>query len=188
MTSGNSDNFLSYAKRKYPDLVLYKIQKKILSDLYKNDNYNITYRPFFTGNEDNIGTTKIIENNFPKIDIDNQSDIYEQIKNNDIVITDSSVGTVLTQSIVFKKKIIFINVPSITKPFKQYYNDLKNVINIIEFNKLFNTDINRFIKKIQLMKLDKKTYSKFIKDYITQYDNINDASQNFIKVLDDIIK
>ena len=38
------------------------------------------------------------------------------------------------------------------------------------------------------MKLDKKTYSKFIKDYITQYDNINDASQNFIKVLDDIIK
>ena len=188
ISDGNSDNFLSYAKRKYPDLVLYKIQKKILSDLYKNDNYNITYRPFFTGNEDNIGTTKIIENNFPKIDIDNQSDIYEQIKNNDIVITDSSVGTVLTQSIVFKKKIIFINVPSITKPFKQYYNDLKNVINIIEFNKLFNTDINRFIKKIQLMKLDKKTYSKFIKDYITQYDNINDASQNFIKVLDDIIK
>ena len=62
------------------------------------------------------------------------------------------------------------------------------MINIIEFNKLFNTDINRFIKKIQLMKLDKKRYSKFIKDYITQYDNINDASQNFIKVLDDIIK
>ena len=28
ISDGNSDNFLSYAKRKYPDLVLYKIQKK----------------------------------------------------------------------------------------------------------------------------------------------------------------
>ena len=66
-------------------------------------------------------------------------------------------------SIFNEKKIIFINVPSITKPFKQYYNDLKNVINIIEFNKLFKTKYQKDIMLHSRSIIFKDMNSKLIK-------------------------
>ena len=188
ISDGNSDNFLCYAKRKYPDLILYFIQKKILTELYKDKNLEITYRPFFTRNEDNIGTVSMIKNNFHRINIDNKSDIYEQIEKSDIIITDSSVGTVISQCIVHKKKIIFVEVSSISKPFKKYYNDLKKVVNIIKYSKIRNLNIKNYVKKIIRNKPSQKNFSKFIKNYISPYSNLKKTSSNFINIINSISK
>lgn len=187
ISDGNSDNFLSYAKRKYPDLVLYYIQKKILTDLYHDKVFEITYRPFFTRTEDNIGTILMIKNNLNRIIIDNKTNIYEQIQRNDIIITDSSVGTVISQCIAFRKKIIFIEISTISKPFKKYYYDLKKVINIIKFHKIKNMNINNYIKKINQKKSNQKEISKFIENYITPFNSIKKAGRNFIKVINSVL-
>ena len=160
ISDGNSNNIVSSSKRKQDDYSIYKKQKFLLDKISKNLNLNITYRPF--SNSDNLGIVEHIKKNKLNIEINNKDSIYKQILENDLVITDSSAGTVISQILVFEKKLLFISFNKSSFMRKKYFDVLKkscavckNTNDLKKFSEnIFKGDFSNF------QKIDTKYYKK----------------------------
>ena len=172
ISDGNDPDYLNSCKRKESDFSLFDKQKLFFSNL-KNSKLKLTYRPF-VGSQ-NLGFTNYLKNK--NVNIDNDTNIYEQILENDLIITDSSPGSVITDALIFEKKLIVLTYEN----GNLFYNFYKKILNqscllinnkkqIINLSKKINNRSFVFPKKINP------------KNYKREFLNIkkNDFLQNFI--------
>ncbi len=122
ISDGNDPDYLNSCKRKESDFSLFEKQKLFFSNL-NNKDLNITYRPF-VGSQ-NLGFVNYLKNNIKHVLIDNNTNIYKQILQNDLIITDSSPGTVITDVLIFEKKLIVLTYQN----GKLFYNFYKKILN-----------------------------------------------------------
>ena len=160
ISDGNSNNIIMCTKRKQDDLSLYKKQKFLLQRISNNLNLNITYRPF--SNAENLGIVQYIIKNKLNIKINNEESIYKQILDSDLIITDSTAGTVINQVLAFEKKLLFISFNKNAYMKKKFFNVLKKscllCTNKNELNKITQEIFQEDFKKFE--KIDTKYYKK----------------------------
>jgi hypothetical protein len=166
ISDGNS--LISSIKRKMTDISLFFNQKKILNFLSSLNKYEISYRPWIH-KSDKTGIVDYIKENLKNIKIENISNIYSQISENDLIITDSLSAINLYKSIIFNKHIFFIYDENVITYSKRFLSDLKKVAivtkNIDEIDKILKSIENGKIFNILNSKTDNNK-RVFIKKYI----------------------
>lgn len=152
ISDGNDPDYFNSCKRKESNFSLFEKQKLFFKHL-KNNKLKLTYRPF-VGSQ-NLGIINYLKNNNKNITIDNNTNIYEQILQNDLIITDSSPGSVITDALIFEKKLIVLTYEN----GKLFYNFYKKILKkscllvntkkqIIELSKKIDNKSFVFPKKI----------------------------------------
>lgn len=169
ISDGNSLDLICSSKRKQDDLSLYLKQKDLFENISKNLNIKITYRPF--GNE-NSGIVDYLKQNHSNIKLDNKTNIYEQIINNDLILTDSSPGTILNQCLYFEKKVIFFTFNNDSYFFEKFMNIIKKSCYVVNNDKR-NNFIKNNIKNNNFSFLSKINSSFYKKKYLTNKDNMH---------------
>lgn len=151
-------------KRKITDIKLYFYQKKILEYLNGLKNYKVFYRPWI--HEPGIGIENFIKHNCSNIKITNNENIYRQISQHDLIITDSVSTINVFKSLVLKKKIIFIYDENVSVYSKFFLRDLKKICIVLKNSNEINNYFLNFKKNY--LKFDEKMKFRyeFIKNYV----------------------
>lgn len=167
ISDGNS--ILSSTKRKITDLTLNKFQKKILLTFNNlNHNSQISYRPWVYKHESN-GIVEYINSNLKNIKVhESNNNIYDQILENDIIITDSASVINVYKSLVLNKHVVFIYDEKVIVYSKEFLDDIKKAVLVVKnYNEIKKMLKNFKDKKIISIFNNKKFKSK--KNFIDKY-------------------
>ena len=178
ISDGNSSELICSSKRKQDSLSLYLKQKDLFLDILKNSKIQITFRPF--GNE-NSAIKDYLNNNYPNIRIDNKTNIYKQILNNDLILTDSSPGTILNQCLYFEKKLIFLTFNKDSYFFEKFMSLIKKSCYVVDNKKKYNF-IKNSIKNNDFSFLSKIKSNFYKNNYLTNKKNMS-ISEALLKIL-----
>ena len=174
ISDGNDPDYLNSCKRKESDFSLFEKQKLFFSNL-KNKDIKITYRPF-VGSQ-NLGFVNYLKDNIKHVIIDNNTNIYEQISQNDLIITDSSPGSVITDVLIFEKKLVILTYQS-GKIFYNFYKKILSRSCLLINNKKQIVSLSRKISNRSFVfprEINPKNYKK---EYLNLEKNV--FLQNFV--------